>query len=63
MTAHPNFVQSGRYRIEYDSSARIPLVAGLTWRLSLFDRFDSAPPREEVEQNDYGMVSTFGFSF
>ena len=63
MTAHPNFVQTGRYRIEYDSSARIPLVAGLTWRLSLFDRFDSAPPREDVQRNDYGMVSTFGLSF
>ena len=63
LTAHPNFVQSGRYRIEYDSSVRIPLVAGLTWRLSLFDRFDSAPPRADVQRNDYGMVSTFGFSF
>ncbi len=63
LTAHPNLVQTGRYRIEYDTSARIPLVAGFTWNVSLFDRFDSAPPRDDVERNDYGMVSTLGFSF
>lgn len=63
LTAHPNLIQSGRYRIEYDSSARIPLVSGLTWSVSLFDRFDSDPPREDVLRNDYGLVSNFGFAF
>lgn len=63
LTAHPNLVQQGRYRIEYDSTARIPLILGLTWNLSVFDRFDSDPPREDVMRNDYGMVSAFGFSF
>jgi len=63
LTAHPNLIQSGRYRIEYDSSARIPLVSGLTWSFSLFDRFDSDPPREDVLRNDYGLVSNFGFAF
>jgi hypothetical protein len=63
LTAHPNLVQTGRYRIEYDSGAAIPLVAGFTWNVSLFDRYDNKPPREELERNDYGMVSTLGFSF
>lgn len=63
LTAHPNFVQTGRYRIEYDSSARIPLVAGFTWNVSLFDRYDSDPPRDGVLRNDYGLVSTFGVAF
>lgn len=63
LTAHPNLIQTGRYRLEYDSSARIPLVSGLTWTLSLFDRFDSDPPREDVLRNDYGLVSNFGFAF
>jgi hypothetical protein len=56
-------VQNGRYRIEYDSKAQVPLISGLSWTVGLFDRFDSAPPRENVLRNDYGMVSTFGFSF
>ena len=63
LTAHPNLVQTGRYRIEYDSGARIPLIAGFTWNVSIFDRYDNKPPREELQRNDYGMVSTLGFSF
>lgn len=63
LTAHPNFVQRGRYRIEYDSGAQIPLVAGFEWNVSLFDRYDSRPPQENVQRNDYGMISTLGFSF
>lgn len=63
LTAHPNLVQTGRYRIEYDSSAHVPLVAGFTWKVSLFDRYDSDPPREGVLRNDYGLVSTFGVAF
>ena len=59
----PNLVQDGRYRIEYDSTARIPLLAGFTWSLSLFDRFDSDPPREGVQRNDYGVVTAFGYAF
>lgn len=63
LTAHPNLVQNGRYRIEYDSKAQVPLMMGFTWTVGLFDRYDSDPPRENVLRNDYGMVSTFGFSF
>lgn len=59
----PNLVQDGRYRIEYDSTARIPLLAGFTWSMSLFDRFDSTPPREGVLRNDYGVVTAFGYAF
>jgi hypothetical protein len=63
LTAHPNLVQNGRYRIEYDSKAQVPLMKGFSWTVGLFDRYDSDPPRENVLRNDYGMVSTFGFSF
>ncbi len=63
LTAHPNLVETGRYRIEYDSEVRIPLVAGFTWNFRLFDRFDSRPPQANILRNDYGMLSTLGFSF
>jgi hypothetical protein len=63
LTAHPNLVQNGRYRVEYDSGAVIPLIAGFTWNVNLFDRYDNKPPRDDLERNDYGMVSTFGFTF
>ena len=59
---YPSLTQSGRYRIEYDSTMRVPLVSRLAWSLSLFDRFDSDPPLP-VQRNDYGLVSAFGFTF
>ncbi len=59
---YPSLTESGRYRIEYDSTMRIPLLSQLTWSLSLFDRFDSNPP-QPVQRNDYGLVSAFGFTF
>ena len=62
LSLHPNFVQGGRYRLEYDSSIRIPLISSLTFSISLFDRFDTDPP-PDVQRNDYGLISAFGFSF
>ncbi len=59
---YPSLTQSGRYRIEYDSTMRVPLRSRLAWSLSLFDRFDSDPPLP-VQRNDYGLVSAFGFTF
>ena len=63
LTAHPNLVQTGRYRIEFDSSIRVPLILGFAWQVSFFDRFDSAPPGDDVGGNDYGLQSTLGYSF
>jgi hypothetical protein len=59
---YPSVTESGRYRIEYDSTMRVPVLSQLTWSLSLFDRFDSAPP-QPIQRNDYGLVSAFGFTF
>ena len=58
----PNLLDGGRYRIEYDSTVRVPLFRSMTWSVKLFDRFDSEPPLD-VQRNDYGIVSAFGFSF
>ena len=58
----PNLSQSGRYRVEFDSTARIALLKRLTWSLTLFERFDSAPPLD-VRRNDYGVVSALGYAF
>ena len=62
VSLRPSLAGSGRYRVEYDSLVRIPLISRLTWSLSLFDRFDSDPP-VAVQRNDYGLVSAFGFAF
>ena len=56
-------IQRGRYRLEYDGTMRVPLVKGFNWNVTLFNRFDSAPPQAGVQRNDYGVVSALGYSF
>jgi putative salt-induced outer membrane protein YdiY len=62
LSVHPNLVQGGRFRVEYDSSLRIPVFKSLTFSVSLFDRYDNKPPTD-VKRNDYGSISAFGFTF
>ena len=59
---HPALTKGGRYRIESDSSIRIPITKNFMWGLSLDDRFDSQPP-VPVDRNDYGVISTLGYKF
>jgi putative salt-induced outer membrane protein YdiY len=62
LTLHPSLSESGRYRLQYDSTVRFPVFQRLTWSMSLFDRFDSDPPLM-VQRNDYGAVASLGFGF
>ena len=56
-------LQRGRYRLEYDGTVRVSLASNFSWSLTLFDRFDSSPPQEGVQRNDYGVISALGYSF
>lgn len=62
VTLHPDLVGSGRIRLEYDSSFRVPIAGRFTYSLRLFDRFDNRPAAT-VAQNDYGIVSGLGIGF
>lgn len=62
LSVYPNLVDQGRYRLTFDGGIRVPLVSRLTWNLSVFDRFDSRPPRD-VQRNDYGLINGFGLTF
>ncbi len=62
MAILPNLTETGRYRIEYDSTVRVPVLRRLSYSLTFFDRFDSDPP-SDVKRNDYGLVSAFGVAF
>lgn len=53
----------GRYRVLWSANIRIPLFAGISMGLQMFDNFDSKPPRIDVKKNDFGLVSTVGYTF
>ncbi len=62
LSVHPDLISGGDYRINYDTTLRIPLFKRLSWSLNFFDRFDTKAP-EEVDRNDYGLISAFGLEF
>lgn len=59
---HPNLVDRGRVRLEYDSTLRVPVWGRVTYSLRLFDRFDSRPAAQ-TKKNDYGLSSGLGLRF
>lgn len=38
-------------------------MGDFTWNVSLFESYDSRPPVEGTQQNDFGINSTLGWSF
>ena len=53
----------GRFRFRWSANIRIPLFAGFSMGLQMFDNFDSEPPQIDVKKNDFGVVSTVGYTF
>jgi hypothetical protein len=62
LSVAPNLLQGGRYRLSLESGARMPLVGRYVWTFNIFDRYDSRPPVQAL-RNDYGAVSSVGFTF
>lgn len=59
----PSLTKSGRYRAEGDLRAKYEFVEDLYFELRLYGSYDSEPPTEDVEQTDYGFVTSLGWSF
>ncbi len=59
----PSVVQAGRVRIQADAKLRLELFKDLFWQLSFFESFDSDPPSALSNRNDFGITTSFGWSF
>ena len=62
MSIFPSILDQGRVRAVMNTGVRMPVVSRLIWSLRLFERFDSRPVLA-VKKHDYGLISSFGFSF
>jgi hypothetical protein len=62
LTVFPSLTESGRWRANLDLYLRRELIEDLFVELSLYDSYDSEPP-EEGEKNDYGIVTSLGYTF
>jgi hypothetical protein len=63
MSLLPSLTQSGRYRAEADLRAKYEFVDDLYFELKVYGSYDSKPPTVDLEQSDYGVVTSLGYSF
>ena len=62
-TVFPNLTSWGRVRAELDLSGSREIVKDFTLNLSFYDSFDSDPADPSAAKNDYGLVTSVGWTF
>jgi Protein of unknown function, DUF481 len=62
-TVFPNLTDWGRVRSELDVSVSREIVKDFTLFLTFYDSFDSDPADPAAATNDYGLVTSFGWTF
>lgn len=60
---YPSITESGRYRTTGNLSLRREIVSDFYLDLSVYQSFDSDPPDETAEKDDYGITTSLGYSF
>ncbi len=63
LTVLPSFSDWGRIRADLDTRIRYELFKDFFWSVTLFDNYDSDPPSEGSERNDFGIDTSVGWSF
>lgn len=61
--AFPSITESGRTRAQFDVNLRWELINDLFWDLTYYNTYDSDPPSGSLSTNDYGIVTSIGYSF
>ena len=63
LTVFPSLTSGGRYRAQFDARARYELVQDLFLDFTLYGSFDNEPPSGVGATSDYGVITSFGFTF
>ena len=59
----PSLTESGRYRSELDVQLRQEIFKDFFWDLSLYYSYDRKPPDTAAAKEDYGVVTSLGWTF
>ncbi len=59
----PSLTNLGRVRVEFNAAIRHELFSNFYIEFSAFDNYDSDPPTEDAIKNDWGLVTSFGYTF
>jgi len=61
--AFPSLTTKGRIRLEYDLSSKIEILKDLFFDLTIYDNFDSVSSESSSSKNDWGIITSLGYSF
>jgi hypothetical protein len=60
---YPSLTSLGRVRLEYDLSAKYELIKDLYLNVQLYENFDNEPYPGGEAKNDWGIITSIGFTF
>jgi len=63
LTVFPSFTESGRWRGDFRTTFKLELISDLFWAMEFYATYDSDPIDEGAEQSDYGINTSFGWSY
>jgi len=58
-----SLTSSGRTRLEYDLSAKIEILKDLFFDITIYDNFDSVSSGSSTSKNDWGIITSLGYTF
>jgi hypothetical protein len=60
---YPSFTVARRVRMEFDTSIRYEILTDVFINLSYYQNFDNEPDAGGSSKNDYGIVTSLGYTF
>jgi len=63
LVIYPSLTPAGRVRIEFNGGFKFEIFKDVFLGFNVFDHYDSKPPVESAEKNDYGVMTSIGWSF
>jgi hypothetical protein len=60
---YPSMTTWGRVRFEYDLAAKVEVIKDVYVGLTLYDNFDNNPSASSASKNDWGVITSIGYSF
>jgi len=60
---YPSLTTGGRIRFEYDLSAKIEILKDVFFSLTLYENFDNNPSATNASKNDWGIITSLGYTF
>lgn len=63
VVVYPSITESGRYRTSSNFTVRREIVSDFYLDLNFYQTYDTDPPDENAEKDDYGITTSLGYSF